>query len=178
MFVIGDHVRGGFYGTPPSLTDLDKNGNLKAHVPFHSVYATLLDNWLHADSRALLGVNAENLNFFRASPSGTPINEPIPVDPPPVTPPIVPPISTTPVIRPITYPQGYRVITAHGRVSSFGGAATIGNASSTQITTVAATPSQKGYWLVASDGGIFCFGDATYSGNKLTTNDQVVGITV
>jgi uncharacterized protein (DUF1501 family) len=53
MFVLGSHVRGGFYGTQPSLTDLD-NGDLKFTTDFRDVYATLLDGVLGTDPGKIL----------------------------------------------------------------------------------------------------------------------------
>jgi uncharacterized protein (DUF1501 family) len=48
MFVIGAGVKGGFYGNPPSLTDLD-DGNLKMTTDFRRVYATAIQEWLGCD---------------------------------------------------------------------------------------------------------------------------------
>jgi len=50
MFLFGKHdrVKGGFYGRPPSLTDLD-DGNLKMTTDFRSVYATAIKEWLGYD---------------------------------------------------------------------------------------------------------------------------------
>jgi uncharacterized protein (DUF1501 family) len=48
MFLIGKGVKGGFYGTPPSLTDLD-DGNLKMTTDFRRVYATAIEEWLGCD---------------------------------------------------------------------------------------------------------------------------------
>ena len=54
MFLIGDHVKGGFHGKAPSLTDLD-DGNLKMTTDFRSVYATVLSRWMgFADTRSIL----------------------------------------------------------------------------------------------------------------------------
>lgn len=41
LFVLGGGVRGGFYGEPPSLRDLDENGNLRMNVDFNEYYAAL-----------------------------------------------------------------------------------------------------------------------------------------
>jgi uncharacterized protein (DUF1501 family) len=54
MFVAGPAVKGGAVGKHPSLSDLD-SGDLRYHTDFRRVYATLLDNWLACDSRAVLG---------------------------------------------------------------------------------------------------------------------------
>ena len=48
MFLFGKHVKGGFYGQPPSLTDLD-DGNLKMTTDFRRVYATAIKEWLGYD---------------------------------------------------------------------------------------------------------------------------------
>ncbi len=53
MFAMGGKVKGGFYGNPPSLTNLD-DGNLKYTTDFRTVYATVLERWLAADSNAVL----------------------------------------------------------------------------------------------------------------------------
>ena len=55
MFVLGTKVKGGLYGEPPSLTDLDNDGNLKFAVDFRQVYATLLANWIGTDPKPVLG---------------------------------------------------------------------------------------------------------------------------
>jgi len=48
MFLFGKRVKGGFYGQPPSLTDLD-DGNLKMTTDFRRVYATMIKEWLGYD---------------------------------------------------------------------------------------------------------------------------------
>lgn len=48
MYVLGNHVKGGFYGEHPSLTDLD-DGNLKMTTDFRSVYGTMLKEWMGYD---------------------------------------------------------------------------------------------------------------------------------
>jgi uncharacterized protein (DUF1501 family) len=53
MFLIGDGVRGGLHGEPPSLTDLD-DGDLKYTVDFRDVYATLLSDVLATDPGRVL----------------------------------------------------------------------------------------------------------------------------
>jgi uncharacterized protein (DUF1501 family) len=53
MFLLGDGVRGGLHGEPPSLTDLD-DGDLKFTTDFRDVYATLLDGVLGADPQRIL----------------------------------------------------------------------------------------------------------------------------
>jgi uncharacterized protein (DUF1501 family) len=62
MMAMGGGVRGGLYGTAADLRagadnpTLENNGNDVRHeTDFRSVYATVIDRWLGADSRAVLG---------------------------------------------------------------------------------------------------------------------------
>jgi uncharacterized protein (DUF1501 family) len=64
LIVIGNPVHGGIYGEQPSLTDLDNAGNMKYKVDFRSVYGTILDKWLGANSQSILGANYENVGFL------------------------------------------------------------------------------------------------------------------
>jgi uncharacterized protein (DUF1501 family) len=61
MMAIGGSVRGGIYGTAPNLNPfsgnptLENNGNDVTHeTDFRSVYARVIDQWLGADSTAIL----------------------------------------------------------------------------------------------------------------------------
>jgi len=62
MFIVGAGVQSGLYGDYPSLTDLDQ-GDLKFSTDFRSVYATVLDKWMGADSERVLGQKFDNLTF-------------------------------------------------------------------------------------------------------------------
>jgi uncharacterized protein (DUF1501 family) len=67
QFVIGNPVKGGaLYGAQPSLaaTSLDTGGNMQVAVDFRSMYATILDGWLGADSQMILGARYNNLGFL------------------------------------------------------------------------------------------------------------------
>ena len=67
MFVIGKGVKGGFYGQPPSLTDLD-DGNLKMTTDFRSVYATMIKEWLgYDDTAGVLKGTFPSLGMFAAT---------------------------------------------------------------------------------------------------------------
>jgi uncharacterized protein (DUF1501 family) len=67
MFIIGKGVRGGFYGKPPSLTDLD-DGNMKMTTDFRRVYATMIKEWLgYDDTAAVLKGSFEPLGVFVSS---------------------------------------------------------------------------------------------------------------
>lgn len=64
MFVIGENVKGGQYGKPPSLTDLD-DGNLIYTTDFRRVYATMIKEWLgHDDTASLLKGEFQTLGMF------------------------------------------------------------------------------------------------------------------
>jgi uncharacterized protein (DUF1501 family) len=54
MYLVGDMVKPGLLGDHPSLTNLDQ-GDLKFKVDFRSVYAAVLEDWMKADARAILG---------------------------------------------------------------------------------------------------------------------------
>ncbi len=54
MFLIGDNVQHGLLGKHPSLTNLDE-GDLIYNTDFREVYASILSDWMGADSMAILG---------------------------------------------------------------------------------------------------------------------------
>lgn len=64
VFVLGRKVKGGLYGAYPSLTDIDRNGDLKYEVDFRSVYFTLIDRWLAGDAKGVLARTYENIGFI------------------------------------------------------------------------------------------------------------------
>ncbi|MDO9313905.1 MAG: DUF1501 domain-containing protein [Burkholderiaceae bacterium] len=64
MYVIGQPVRGGHYGTLPSLTQLDEGDNLIHTTDFRRVYATLIDGWLGADAQQVLRGRFEGFPIF------------------------------------------------------------------------------------------------------------------
>jgi uncharacterized protein (DUF1501 family) len=53
MFIVGNGIKGGFYGRHPSLTDLD-DGNMKMTTDFRRVYATMIREWLGYDRTELV----------------------------------------------------------------------------------------------------------------------------
>ena len=62
MMVMGGSVRGGIYGTAPSLNPVGDNPTLenagndvRFETDFRSVYARVIDNWLGANSTTVLG---------------------------------------------------------------------------------------------------------------------------
>jgi uncharacterized protein (DUF1501 family) len=52
--MLGGKVRGGSYGTPPRLNELDANGNLNHTYDFRSLYATVLERWWGSRSAEVL----------------------------------------------------------------------------------------------------------------------------
>ena len=65
MYLFGPMARAGVFGDNPNLTNLD-DGDLKFGVDFRSVYADILENWLQADSREVLGQRFRATKIIRA----------------------------------------------------------------------------------------------------------------
>jgi uncharacterized protein (DUF1501 family) len=65
VFVAGRPVRGGHYGRPPSLTQLDAGDNLVHTTDFRRVYASVIERWLgYTRTEALLRGRFEPLAMF------------------------------------------------------------------------------------------------------------------
>jgi uncharacterized protein (DUF1501 family) len=64
LFVLGSRVKGGIYGAPSSLTNLDADGNLKFTTDFRQVYASVLANWIDADPVEILFGNYPTIAFL------------------------------------------------------------------------------------------------------------------
>jgi uncharacterized protein (DUF1501 family) len=64
-FVIGGRVRGGLYGAPPALSQLDGNGNLPMAVDFRCLYSTVLGQWWGCDAAAVLERQFDPLPLLR-----------------------------------------------------------------------------------------------------------------
>jgi uncharacterized protein (DUF1501 family) len=67
MMAMGGAVKGGLYGTAPSLNPAPDNptlenngGDVRYETDFRSVYARVLDNWLGVSSVAILGGDFRN----------------------------------------------------------------------------------------------------------------------
>jgi len=65
-FVTGGRVRGGLYGVPPVLAQLDGNGNLPVGVDFRQMYATVLGPWWGLDSTNVLQQRFDPIPLLRA----------------------------------------------------------------------------------------------------------------
>src|SRR5512143_505035 len=64
-FVVGNAVKGGQYGRPPSLADLVLGDNLASTTDFRRVYATLIQDWLGADAAKVLGQEFDTLGMMK-----------------------------------------------------------------------------------------------------------------
>ena len=65
MYVVGKQVKGGHYGTPPSLTELDEGDNLVFTTDFRRVYASVIEGWLgYRDTQALFSGRFETFPVF------------------------------------------------------------------------------------------------------------------
>ena len=63
VYVVGNKVRGGQYGKPVSLTELD-DGNLLYTTDYRRVYASLIGDWMGADADTVLKGHFESLRLF------------------------------------------------------------------------------------------------------------------
>lgn len=64
MYFVGDMLRPGLLGDHPSLSDLDQ-GDLKFTVDFRSLYTAVLEDWMKADARRVLGANFAKASIIR-----------------------------------------------------------------------------------------------------------------
>ncbi|WP_196894136.1 DUF1501 domain-containing protein [Aureivirga marina] len=65
MFVISENLKkNGIFNEAPDLINLDGNKDIKYHLDFRQVYATVLDKWLEVDSSKILNSNFQHLNFI------------------------------------------------------------------------------------------------------------------
>ena len=192
--VIGERVRGGLHGQEANLAAPDRNGNLVATLDFRSVYATMLDRWLGADSQQVLGASYPTLDLFTGTASVTFPN----VDgywlvsrggavyafgKAPFKGAVSGPSAPVVGIAATPSKQGYWICDAIGSVYAFGNAGFFGSLNGTPIAApivgISATPSGQGYWLLGRDGGVFSYGDAVFYGStgNLRLNQPVVGMT-
>jgi len=63
-FVIGNNVKGGMYGTYPSLKAEDLNqGDLDPNYDFRGFYSTVIEKWLGLDAVPIVGGTFEQMTF-------------------------------------------------------------------------------------------------------------------
>ncbi len=79
--------------------------------------------------------------------------------------------------------NGYWVVQATGTVTAFGSATSFTTLSTTSpVTAIAGTQTGGGYWLVTAKGGVYAYGNATKWGAgtlpalDVTPNDPIIGI--
>ena len=89
LFLVGANVAGGLKGTPPSLTAQTSGRQLVATSDFRQVYATVLNRWMNADARQILGADFAQMDLFARTP-GQVVAPP----PPPVVVPIPAPLTS------------------------------------------------------------------------------------
>jgi uncharacterized protein (DUF1501 family) len=65
MFIIGENIKGGFYGDQPSLAKL-VDGDLAVTTDFRSVYATILEKVLKAPPERILNGWKQKVPFYKA----------------------------------------------------------------------------------------------------------------
>jgi len=78
QFVIGQLVKGGHYGSAPSLALPNEWDRLPHTVDFRSVYGTVLDGWLGGGASTILNGSYENLGFFHSAPGSAPPSSALP----------------------------------------------------------------------------------------------------
>jgi uncharacterized protein (DUF1501 family) len=76
-FVLSDGIKGGLYGGPPDLENLDSNGNMPIQADYRSVYSSVLQQWFGTDATTtatLLGGSFPVLPFLGtvSVPDGAP----------------------------------------------------------------------------------------------------------
>ena len=66
-FAVGEHVKGGIYGTYPSLepSQQEEGGNLKFNLDFRSVYSSILEDWFGLEAEPIVNGNFERVPFFK-----------------------------------------------------------------------------------------------------------------
>ncbi|MEY3202456.1 MAG: hypothetical protein RIR70_2006, partial [Pseudomonadota bacterium] len=64
-FACGGAVRGGLYGSYPSLTDLDGTSNLRHTLDFRSIYTTVLNRWWGMNAQSVLGTKHSEVGFLK-----------------------------------------------------------------------------------------------------------------
>jgi uncharacterized protein (DUF1501 family) len=65
MFIIGENIKGGFYGDQPSLSKL-VDGDLAVTTDFRSVYATILEKVLKSPPERILNGWKQKVPFYKA----------------------------------------------------------------------------------------------------------------
>lgn len=64
VFFLGRRVKGGLYGDPPPLNQLDDRGDFRVTMDFRDVYATVVENALGGTAAPVLGQGYATLDLF------------------------------------------------------------------------------------------------------------------
>ncbi len=64
VFFLGRRVKGGLYGDPPPLNQLDDRGDLRVTMDFRDVYATVIETALGVSAASVLGQGYSTLNLI------------------------------------------------------------------------------------------------------------------
>ncbi len=164
LLVIGNRVKGGLYGTRPSLTSLDDNSNLIANVPFQSVYASVLESWLHTDSSAILGAQYTNLNLFEgvgdSGASGNGVGGGVAAAG------VGGSTPSTNAFSNMSATSGYWMATQGGELYRFGNASDLGSAGAgAPIAALVSMPGRDGAFVARVDGVVQALGSAKHAGD-------------
>jgi hypothetical protein len=186
VWLLGDRVRGGFDGEAPSLTTLDRDGNLIGSVDFRSVLTSVIDDLLGADARQIIGADYPKLDLFTdaTGPGYWMVETNGKVTSFGGAPNLGSPPRGTPIVAMAAHPQrtGYWLAAPDGAVFAYGTAnyagGMNGRALASPIVSLAATNTGNGYWLLGRDGGIFSFGDAEFYGSTgaISLNQPIVSM--
>src|SRR5258706_1632495 len=66
VFLVGDAVKGGLYGSQPTLGKLDASGNFAYDVDFRAVYQEILQSHLEVDPKEVFAQTFDHLPIFKA----------------------------------------------------------------------------------------------------------------
>lgn len=72
QFVIGQMVKGGHYGSAPSLVLPNQWDRLAHTVDFRNVFGSVIEDWLGGGASTVLNGSFENLGFFHGDPGDPP----------------------------------------------------------------------------------------------------------
>ncbi len=158
LLVIGDHVKGGLVGQPPSLTALDPNGNAVMTTDFRSVYSTVISDWIQGDPEQVLGGTFAPLPLFSGAPTigtggsgsggsgGTGGGPRGPVA--------------------MANGPGYYLVTASGGIAAFGRSTQQSSSPGARAVAAASVPgSATAVWLARADGTVDVLGGAPHFGD-------------
>jgi hypothetical protein len=71
LFAMGHQVNGGIHGRMPSLTRLDRGGNLEPSLDVRQLYSNVVTTWLRADANQVIGRQYGDLGIL--NPPGRPV---------------------------------------------------------------------------------------------------------